>query len=105
LGVVLVIQWLERRLFPLLLLAKDLDSVLELHESCSFSVDVLPSGFGMLNCYMPPSDGFLFLTEPLDLLLDSGQLLFCSFSFEGVVFPIFNLNLLELSIVLDGLNQ
>jgi hypothetical protein len=52
-GVVLVIQLLERRLLPLLLLAKDLDSVLELRESCSFSVNTLPSGFDALNyCYL-----------------------------------------------------
>jgi hypothetical protein len=35
------------------------------------SVDVLPPGFGALDRRLPPHDGFLFLTEPLDLLLDS----------------------------------
>jgi hypothetical protein len=102
--VVLVIRLLEQRLLPLLLLAKDLDVVLELHESCPFSIDVLPSGFGTLSCYLLPCDGFLFLTEPLDLLLDPSQLfLFCSIVFEGLIFPIFQLDLLELYISLDDL--
>jgi hypothetical protein len=35
-GVVLVVRLLERRLLPLFLLAKDLDGVLELHESLLF---------------------------------------------------------------------
>jgi hypothetical protein len=47
--VVLALQLLERRLLPMLLLAKDLDVVLELSESCPFSIDVLPSGFGTLS--------------------------------------------------------
>jgi hypothetical protein len=43
--VVLVMQLSERRLLPLLLLVKDLNVVLELRESCPFSVNVLSSGF------------------------------------------------------------
>jgi hypothetical protein len=42
-GVGLVVRLFERRLLPLFLLVKDLDGVLELHKSCSFSVDVLPA--------------------------------------------------------------
>jgi hypothetical protein len=84
----------------LLLLAKDLDDVLELPESCSFSVNVLPSGFGALSCYLHSCDSFLFLTEPFNLLLDSSQLLLlCSF-----VFSVFHLDLLELYILLNDLN-
>jgi hypothetical protein len=71
-GVVLVVQLLEQRLLPLFLLVKDFDGVLELRESCSFSVDVLPSGFSTLSCYLPSCDGLLFLMEPLNLLLNSG---------------------------------
>jgi hypothetical protein len=103
-GVVLVMQRLKQRLLPLFLLAMDLDGILELCESCSFSIDMLPSTLGTLCCCLPPCDGFLFLTEPLDLLLDSGKLLFCSSVFEGLFFPIFHLNMLELSVVLDDLN-
>jgi hypothetical protein len=78
---------LKRRLLPLLLPAKDLDGVLELHESCPFSIDVPPSGFDTLCCCLPPCDGFMFLTEPLDLLLDSSQLfLFYDLVFEGFIF-------------------
>jgi hypothetical protein len=67
-----VIRLLEWRLLPLLLLAKDLDIVLKLYESCPFSIDVLPSSFGMLSCCILPCNGFLFLIEPLDFLLDPG---------------------------------
>jgi hypothetical protein len=70
--VVLVMQLSERRLLPLLLLAKDLNVVLELRESCPFSVNMLSSGFGTLSCCLPSCDGILFLTEPLNLLLNHG---------------------------------
>jgi hypothetical protein len=66
-GVVLVMQLLERRLLPLFLLAKYLNGVLKLHESCSFSIDVLPSGFGALSCCLSYCGGFLLFMEPLDL--------------------------------------
>jgi hypothetical protein len=99
-----MLRLLEWGLLPLLLLAEDLDIVLELGESCPFFVDVLHSDFGTLSCCLPPCDGFLFLTEPLDLLLDPGQLfLFCSFVFEGLIFSVFHLDLLELHISLDDL--
>jgi hypothetical protein len=42
-GIVLVVRLLERRLLPPLLLVKDPNGVLELHEPCSFSINVLPS--------------------------------------------------------------
>jgi hypothetical protein len=69
-GVVLLMQLFEQRLLPLLLLVKDLDGVLELFESCPFSVNVLPSGFITLSYCLPSCDGFLFLTGPLNLLLN-----------------------------------
>jgi hypothetical protein len=62
----------ERRLLPLFLLVKDLNGVLELRESSSFSVDVLPSGFSMLSCYLTSCDSFLFLTKSFNLMLNSG---------------------------------
>jgi hypothetical protein len=46
---VLVMQLLDRRLLPLFLLVKDLDVVLELCESCPFSINVLSSGFDTLS--------------------------------------------------------
>jgi hypothetical protein len=70
-GVILVVWLLERRVLPLFLLAKDLDGVLELHESCSFSINGLPSGFSTLSEGLPSYDSFLFLMEALDLLLNS----------------------------------
>jgi hypothetical protein len=104
--VVLVVRLLERRLLPLLLLAENLDVVLELRKSCPFSVDMLSSSFGTLGCCLPPCDGFLFSTESLDLLLDPGQLLFfCNFIFVGLIFPIFHLDLFKLCIFLDDLYQ
>jgi hypothetical protein len=99
-----VVRLLERRILPLLLLAKDFNVVLELCKSCSLSVNVLPSGLGTLSCCLPPCEGFLFLAEPLDLLLDPGQLfLLCGFVFEVLIFPIFYLDLLKLDIALDDL--
>jgi hypothetical protein len=91
-GVVLVVWLLERMLLPMFMLMNDLDGVLELRESCSFSVDVLPSSFDALSCWLSFCDTFWFLMEPLNLLLNSGLLcLLCSFVFEGLILPIFNL--------------
>jgi hypothetical protein len=104
--VVLVVRLLEWRLLPLLLLMKDLDIVVELCESYPFSVDMLPSSFGTLRCCLPPCDDFLFLMEPLDLLLEPSQLLFFyDFVSIGLVFPILHLDLLDLCISLDDLYQ
>jgi hypothetical protein len=58
-GVVLVMLLFKRGFLSLLLLAKDLDDILELHHSCSFSIYVLPSVFGLPNCCLPPHVGFL----------------------------------------------
>jgi hypothetical protein len=71
-GVVFVVWLFEWRLLPMLLLAKDLDIVLELCEPCPLSVYMLPSGFVTLSCGLPMSDGFLFLTEPCNILLNPG---------------------------------
>jgi hypothetical protein len=99
----LMLHLLERRLLPLLLLAKDVNGVLQPYYPCSLSVYVLSPGFGTLNCCLPPHDGFLFLTEPLDLLLDYEHLLLCSFILGGFCLPILHLDLLKLSISLDDL--
>jgi hypothetical protein len=53
------------------LLADDFEVVLHLCEPHSFSVDVLSMSFGSLYCGLPSQNGFLFLPEPPDLLLDS----------------------------------
>jgi hypothetical protein len=70
--IVLVVWLFKQRLLPIFLLAKDLDGVLELHEPCSLSTYMLPFGFSTLSCDLPVSDGFLFLMEPLNLLLNHG---------------------------------
>jgi hypothetical protein len=44
-GVGLMVRLFERRLLPLYLLAKDVNNILELCKSCSFSVNVLSSSF------------------------------------------------------------
>jgi hypothetical protein len=68
------------------------------------SVDVLPPGFGALDRRLPPHDGFLFLAEPLDLLLDSEQLLpLSNFIFGGFFLPVLQLDLLEPDVSLDDL--
>jgi hypothetical protein len=50
---------------------------------------VLPPDFGVVSYYFPPHDIFLVLIEPLDLLLDSEQLLlFSRFIFGGFFLPV-----------------
>jgi hypothetical protein len=85
-GVGLVVQLLEWRVLNLLLLAKDLDGVPELLKCCSCSMDVLPSSFDTLGYCLPSCDSVLFLTEPFNFLLNSGELcFFCDFIFRGVI--------------------
>jgi hypothetical protein len=73
--------------------------------SLTLSVNMLPFGFSAPNYCLAPCDDFLFLTKPLDLLLDSTQLLlFYSFVFKGFIFLVLHLNLLELCIILNDLN-
>jgi hypothetical protein len=45
----LMMQLVEQRLLPLLLLAKDVDGVLQLWEPCSLSIYVLSLGFDTLD--------------------------------------------------------
>jgi hypothetical protein len=64
---------------------------------------VLPPGFDALDGLLP-HDGFLFLVEPLDLLLDSEQLLLLSSFIIGCFFLlVLQLDLLELDVSLDDL--
>jgi hypothetical protein len=63
----LIIRW---SFLPLL--TEDVQVVLHLCEPRSLPIDVLPASFDVLNCSMPSQNGFLFLSEPLNLLLDSG---------------------------------
>jgi hypothetical protein len=80
---------------------KDINGVLQLCKPCSLSVYVLPPDFSALDYCLPPYDGFLFLTKPLDLLLDSKQLLLCSSIFGGFFLPILQPELLKLCISLN----
>jgi hypothetical protein len=66
---------------------------------------VLVSSLGVLGCFLPPHDGFLLLTEPLNFLLDSDQflLLLCSIIFIGFFILVLHLNLFKLDIALDDL--
>jgi hypothetical protein len=66
---------LKRRFLPLVLLVKDVDCLLKLCESCSFSFNVLPPCFGPLGHCLPFGDGLLLLAKSLDLMLYSSQLL------------------------------
>jgi hypothetical protein len=74
----------------LLLLTENVEGVFLLDEPCSLSIDVLPMGLDVLDCSMSSQDGFLFLLEPLNFLLDYGQLflLYCSFIFLSFFIPI-----------------
>jgi hypothetical protein len=62
----------ERSFTPLLLLTEDTEGVLHLCEPRSLPVDDLPVSFSALNCGLPSQYGLLFLSEPLNFLLDSG---------------------------------
>ena len=60
--------------------------------------------FGALSDCLSSHDGFLFLAEPLDLLLDSEQLLpLSNFIFGGFFLPVLQLDLLEPDVSLDDL--
>jgi hypothetical protein len=63
----LVVQW---SFTPLL--AEDLQVVMHLCEPRPLSVDVLSTSLGTPHRGLPSQNGFLFLLEPLDLLLVSG---------------------------------
>jgi hypothetical protein len=54
-----------------LLLAENIQVVLHLCEPHSLSVDILPMSFSALHRGLPSQNGFLFLSEPLNRLLDS----------------------------------
>jgi hypothetical protein len=68
----LIVQLFKWRLLLLLLLANDLDGVLELCEPRSLSVYMLPFSFDTLSCGLPANDGFLFSLKALNLLLHLG---------------------------------
>jgi hypothetical protein len=72
----LVMRWwwmrdlIEWSLMPMLMLTKNIKSVLHLCKPYLFSVDVRPASFGTLNCSLPSQDGLLFLSESLIFLLN-----------------------------------
>jgi hypothetical protein len=67
--VVLMLPLNQLWLLSLLLLAKDIDGILQFCEPCSLPINVLPMSFGMLSDFLPSHDGFMLLPEPLYLLL------------------------------------
>jgi hypothetical protein len=99
-----VVQLLKRRLLPLLLMADDLNIILEFCKPFLLPINVLPPGFSALGRCLSSHDGFLFLTEPLNLLLDSEQLLFSSLISGGFFLLVLQLDLFELHVFLDDLN-
>jgi hypothetical protein len=88
--VVLVLSLNQRWLLSLLLLAKDVDDVLQFCEPCPLSVNVLFASFDALNDCLPSHDGFLLLLEPLYLLLYPDQLFLfcCNFVFFCFLIPV-----------------
>jgi hypothetical protein len=67
-----MVDLVEWSFLPLLLLVKNVKGILHFCESRSLSVEVLSTSFGTLDYGLPSQNGFLFLPEPLNLLLDSG---------------------------------
>jgi hypothetical protein len=88
----------QHRFLSLLLLMKDVDSVLQLYETCPLSVDMLFVSFNALSNCLFSHDGFLLLSKPFYLLLDPDQLflLCCGFVFFNFLIPILHLNLIKL---------
>jgi hypothetical protein len=64
---------------------------------------MLPSSFDALSCCLPPHDGFLFLTEPLDFVLDSDQLLLLLLFYGFIFILVLHLDLIELGVALNDL--
>jgi hypothetical protein len=62
---------IERSFTPMLLLTKNIKSVLYLCKPCLLPVDVLSIIFDTLDCILPSQDGLLFLPEPFNFLLNS----------------------------------
>jgi hypothetical protein len=79
--VVLMLHLSQRWLLSLLLLANDVNGILQFCEPCPLSVNALSVSFGMLSDCLPSHDGFLLLLEALYLFLYLDQLfpLYCSF--------------------------
>jgi hypothetical protein len=99
----LIMDMVERGFLSLLLLVKDIDSILQLHDPHSLSVHVLASSFSTLSDGLPSHNGFLFLLKPLYFLLSPGQLLLfcCGVIFFNFLVPILHLDLVELNITLN----
>jgi hypothetical protein len=102
-GIGLIMDMVKLGFLSLLLLAKDIECILQLREPHPLSVDMLYASFDELSDVLPSHDGFLFLPEPLYFLLNPGQLLLfcCSFSFFSFLIPIMHLDLVELSVALN----
>jgi hypothetical protein len=64
-----MVRLFERRLLPLLLLAKDFYGVVEFFKPRLLSIYMLPSSFSTLSYGLPMSDGLLFLVKVLNLLM------------------------------------
>jgi hypothetical protein len=94
-------------LLALLLLLKDIGSVLQLYEPCSLLVDALLLGFSILSDCLVPHYGFLFLLEPLYFLLDFDQFLLFYSSSEFLIFfiPVLYLNSIGLRVVVNDLRR
>jgi hypothetical protein len=63
------------------LLMEDMHVVLRLCKPRSLPIDVLPMSFSALHCSLSYHDGFLFLSEPLNLLLNSSEFLFLCYCY------------------------
>jgi hypothetical protein len=80
-GIELVMDVVEWSFLSLLLLAKDVNNVLQLREPHVLSVDVLPVSLGALDYGLSSHDRLLLLLKPLNFLLDSGRLFHFCFCF------------------------
>jgi hypothetical protein len=66
-----MVDLVKRSFLPLLSLTKSIEGVLHLCKPHSLPIDALPASFSVLDCSMSSQDELLFLSEPLNFLLDS----------------------------------
>jgi hypothetical protein len=95
----------DRSFLTLLLRMENIESVLHLCELRSLSVNILPVSFDAMDCNLSCQDGLLFLPEPLNFLLDSGQILlfYCCLFSLGFFIPIKDLDLVKLCVPMEHL--
>jgi hypothetical protein len=100
-GVEVLLRLILRRDLQLLLLAEDVNGVVQFCQPCTLPVDVLSLSLGALDGCLSSDDGLFLLSKPLCLLLDPSEFIFPSLSFIFFCFvPILDFDLVDLNFTL-----